>query len=65
MTLEDITKLLNRIEKCKRDDEAAHSLQDQLFEDVLEAISLGADNPSMLAKEALKVLNIDFERWCA
>lgn len=47
------------------DDEAQHSHEDSLWEDVLLAISAGADNPRELATEALKTKKLGFQRWCA
>lgn len=65
MTVEDIQRVLDLIEAKKDDPEAAHSLQDDLWQLVLECVANGAENSALLAKEALKVLHIDFERWCA
>lgn len=48
-----------------RDDEKAHAAEDQLWEDTLFAIAMGAENPVKLAKEALKTRQIKFSRWCA
>ena len=47
------------------DPEASHSLGDNLYKEVLEAIANGAENPSELAKEVLKVSEINFARWYA
>lgn len=54
------------IEKVKGDDEAAHSFQDDLFEAVLRQIADGKiKDTALAAKKALKVLDIEFSRWCA
>ena len=47
------------------DPEVSHSLEDNLYKEVLEAIANGAENPSELAKEVLKVSEINFARWYA
>jgi hypothetical protein len=45
------------------DHEVAHSMEDQLFQDALERIARGpAPDPEALAREALKSLNLSFER---
>ena len=60
--LEEIQEAIN-----KKDYEAAHSLEDDLFIEVLKTIALGFENIEAyeLADEALKSLDIDFPRWCA
>ena len=63
--IEEVNSRLEEIEECKHDDEKAHSLQDELMADVLEWISDGVSNPKLLATLTLKVLEIDFSRWCA
>lgn len=47
------------------DSERAHSREDKLFEDVLQAIADGCEAPSVLAREALESIKLDFPRWCA
>jgi SepF-like predicted cell division protein (DUF552 family) len=42
--------------------EKAHTEQDKLFKDVLEAVANGSEDSKGLATEALKVLNIEFTR---
>ena len=63
MNLEDVRERLREIEAIRDDDETAHRWQDALYEDVLEALAAGGD--PLLAAEALKVRDINFERWCA
>lgn len=69
MTVKEVKKRVSAIKIkgiLERDDEAAHSMEDDLHQDVLKAISEGqADFPSLIAKEALKTLKFDFSRWCA
>lgn len=47
------------------DPEVSHSLEDKLYKEVLEAIAKGTENPSELAKEVLKVSELNFARWYA
>ncbi len=66
------TEALARVEDIRviqGDDELAHSKEDQLRRDILEAI---VNNPSLtkgaireLARIALSTEALDFERWCA
>lgn len=67
MNVDDVQARLREIEREKQDDEAAHSDQDQLFADVLTAIAEHdpASWAGTMAAEALKVLDIEFARWCA
>jgi restriction endonuclease Mrr len=67
MTEEHIKRVIKRIEELAKegDDQAAHELEDSLYIDVLRAIANGAENPSKLAKEALKAHEIDYTRWYA
>jgi len=66
MTVEEIMKRVDLIEECILDDEAAHSYEDTLHQDVLMAIAKNeCDNPASCAMAALLTLKLDFERWCA
>lgn len=47
------------------DPEMAHTVEIQLWRDVLEAIADGADDPAALARAALYTQEIKFERWLA
>ncbi len=47
------------------DFEAAHSDEDDLYEEVLKAIVAGHDDPVELAKAALLTKKINFARHCA
>ena len=62
MTIEEVRETLRQIDAAKSDDEKAHSMRDDLWQDVLEAL---ADEGSELAREALKSEDIRFCRWCA
>lgn len=64
----EVTERLKEIEAKAEadDDESAHSLEDELFIAVLEAIAYGqTPDPALLAREALKSRKIDFNRWMA
>ncbi len=69
MRVKDIHDVLDKIKfKTKIDDyEAAHGLEDTLYENVLRAIAEGThqEHPSSLAREALKSKQIEFERVCS
>ncbi len=58
-------KTIKRIAEEDNDDEVAHSREDELYQDVLKAISEGHPNAIELAKLALTSSNITFCRWCA
>lgn len=67
MNLHSIKKRVQHISSIKADDEAAHSAEDDLYKDVLEAIANG-DLKGRAARdaayEALKTKQISFHRWC-
>ncbi len=66
MTVDEVKKRVAYIEACKRDNEAAHSAEDEIHQDVLRAIAEGrCADPAACAAEALKSLDISFARWCA
>ena len=65
MTTEEIMRTIQEISRLSEDDEVAHSMEDELWENVLKAISEGAPNAAELAAYALKTKNISFSRWCA
>lgn len=68
MTVKDILEKVEEIRTFASDDEAAHSAEDALWEQVLEAIAKGGLNSTglrQLATAALKTRNINFARWCA
>ena len=63
---EDVMRMVEDLEKMKGDDECAHSEEDRIHQLVLKAIANGdALLPNQCAREALKTLDLDFERWCA
>lgn len=61
--------IVDRVAEIKAviwDDEVAHSKEDILHEDVLNAIANGScEFPRLCAIEALKTRELDFARWCA
>jgi hypothetical protein len=65
MTVAEINERVQQIKDKASDPETAHSAEDQLHDDVLQAIADGADNPRELAAAALATLKIEFPRWCA
>jgi hypothetical protein len=54
-----------RIREMAGDSEAAHAAEDDLWQDVLEAIRDGAENPGELAAIALRTADMEFPRWYA
>jgi hypothetical protein len=66
MTPEDVKKRVEAIRQSRDDDEGAHSMEDQLYVDVLIAIRDGTIvDATRCCEEALKTLDIEFARWCA
>lgn len=65
MSPEDVRTRVAQIERMAMDDEAAHSAEDALHRDVLDAIANGAPDAEALAREALDTLSMSFARWCA
>ena len=50
------------------DDEVAHSMEDELYLDVLKMVARGVVTTATAiecAAEALKAQDLDFARWCA
>ena len=51
---------------ARKDNESAHTYEDELWEDVLKAIAGGAEQAAAnLAAAALQSSNIEFDRWYA
>ncbi len=66
MTISDVKELVDEVKALKDDDEAAHSTQDGMLEQVLRSIADGTcEDPHIMAQEAIKVFDIEFARWCA
>ena len=64
-----VGRVLNKVEDIRHaagDAEAAHGMEDQLHQDVLEAIANGrCQEPKKVAAAALLTKEIEFPRWCA
>ena len=65
ITQAKVRRWLKHIENIKDDDEAAHSEEDALRREVLQAIADGHPDAVKLAALALVTQDIDFARWCA
>lgn len=67
MDADDIRKRVAQITEYVNagDHEAAHGAEDDLHQDVLNAIMRGARVPAVLAFEALRTKDINIKRWCA
>lgn len=70
ITVTDIRQRVEEIRRHVRDPEKAHSLEDDLWEDVLLAIatmpySTDSSQAIDLAEACLETLRIDFPRWSA
>lgn len=66
MTRATVRERVDAISRASGDFERAHSLEDQLFEDVLLAVARGeADDPRAVAEEALESTKLVFQRACA
>lgn len=65
MDTNDIKIRVAEIASFADDPEAAHSLEDGLYMDVLAQIAHGTDNAAELATEALKASELGFARWGA
>lgn len=66
MTNEYLQKRIQEIKDIKDDDEAAHSWEDDLYEDFIRYVS--ENGPQELAEKAkiiLKTKEIKFSRWYA
>jgi hypothetical protein len=49
-----------------RDNETLHAAEDSLYVAVLKSIADGtAEDPAAMAREALRVADLDFSRWYA
>lgn len=66
LTVDDVLKAVADIDAARGDDEAAHSMEDDLHQRVLSAIAKGrCADPQACAAAALKTNEISFARWCA
>lgn len=60
MSEEELKAKVNRVIKMAGDDEAAHSEEDDLHLEVIEAFC-----PDWVKKEIKRLSKADFARWCA
>jgi hypothetical protein len=67
LTVDEARALVAEIRRhaAEGDDEAAHSVEDDLRERALGAIYAGAPNAVELAGVALSTKRLGFDRWCA
>lgn len=66
MEIKDVIDGVEEIKDEELDPEVAHLLEDNLYEQVLNAIASGkCSDPKSFAKEALKTKDILFRRWYA
>lgn len=66
MTPADVQQMVDHLARPCGDDETLHAEEDQIHQDVLEAIALGkAENPCDCARIALTTKDLKFHRWCA
>lgn len=65
MRVSSVRTALVMIQFSSDDPEMAHSMERNVWENVLRAIAHDPSNAQELATEALKTLDIDFERWMA
>jgi hypothetical protein len=65
MKVKDVIERVKAIELASGDCEIAHSMEDSLWGDVLQAIAQGAPHGDLLAEAVLATRNIEFPRYCA
>lgn len=62
----EVKKQVDSIKDSRRDFEAAHVLEDELYLKILRGIAAGTcEDPQQVAKEAIKTQDINFPRYCA
>jgi len=66
MNPQEVQKRIDAI-RCETEDDArAHSMEDELHQDVLRAIAEGrCDEPAECSRLALTTIDIGFARWYA
>lgn len=65
MTKDEIRKTIAFIKGCSGDNEVAHVCEDDLKDEFIEFVAERDDELGELAKEVLKVNDLDFVRWYA
>ena len=66
--LDHIKREVAEVYKKERDNETAHQIEDELYEQVLRWIASGeisGEDAALCAAEALKTADVNFERWFA
>jgi hypothetical protein len=66
--LEHVKLEVEKVYRQERDNETAHQTEDALYEEVLRWIASGeisGEDAALCAKEALKTVDVNFERWFA
>ena len=62
----EVKKWVDSIKDSRRDFEAAHVLEDELYLKILRGIAAGTcEDPQQVAKEVIKTQDINFPRYCA
>lgn len=65
ITEQEVRKRVKDIRQCAWDYDAAHGMEDKLYELVMQHIALGAPNSVSLARAVLETKNIEFARYTA
>ena len=65
MDIDEVKAAVEDIRASSPDDEAAHAMEDDLHQSVLQFIADASGEHSAIAAEALKTREIDFARWYA
>lgn len=66
LSVKEVRELVEQIKSNASDDECAHSQEDSLYAQVLQAIADDdCEDPKACAREALATEAIEFARWCA
>lgn len=65
MKPDDVFDRVKAIEAMAGDEETAHAAEDELHTDVLQEIAAGSPYAAQLAREALRTLDLKFDRWYA
>jgi hypothetical protein len=68
MTIEELIELLDKLRATAGDPEAAHGLEDEIWEKTLMHIAFNCsdgDEMSLWAHRALETKDVEFSRWRA
>lgn len=64
LAVEEVRRRVELLRETAGDSEVAHAIEDEIHVTVLRAVAAGGTNSVELALEALKTLEIQFNRWC-